>query len=486
LYNSVSLSNNTAIGSGSLFNVASGDNNVAIGADAASYVSGDGETAVEIVSNSVFIGKNASPENDNQTNQVVIGYNAIGKGSNTIQLGNSAITSVSTYGKFTSGTITYPNTDGTADQVLKTNGSGVLSWTSISTSLVSDNNENTKAGTEVLIDLSSGMGNSAYGYHSLHKVTTASDNNAFGREALYNVTTGSENTAFGSYALNMNTTATQNTAVGVSALRNNDTGSNNTAVGRRALISNYSGSNLTAIGDFANVSADGLSNATALGNGAIVNASDKIQLGNSDVTSVSTYGALTTGAVTYPNIDGTNGQVLTTDGSGTLSWATASGGSTVHTIGESYGGGIVFFVYDGGQHGLIASTADQSTAIRWYGGSNTITRARADGIGAGQMNTAIMTANQAQVDGGTFAATVCNEYSVTVSGVTYGGWYLPSKYELSLLYAQKDVVGSLDEYYYWSSTEHDSGYSWIQCFDDGSQGYFDKYMSLGVRAIRAF
>jgi hypothetical protein len=43
----------------------------------------------------------------------------------------------------------------------------------------------------------------------------------------------------------------------------------------------------------------------------------------------------------------------------------------------------VFFVYDGGQHGLIAATVDQSEGIRWYGGSYTITRARADGIGAG-------------------------------------------------------------------------------------------------------
>ncbi len=34
--------------------------------------------------------------------------------------------------------------------------------------------------------------------------------------------------------------------------------------------------------------------------------------------------------------------------------------SNTHYIGESYGGGIVFYVYDNGQHGLIASTADQS------------------------------------------------------------------------------------------------------------------------------
>ncbi len=44
---------------------------------------------------------------------------------------------------------------------------------------------------------------------------------------------------------------------------------------------------------------------------------------------------------------------------------------TAHTIGEHYGGGIVFYVYDNGQHGLIAATIDQSTKCRWFGGTNT-------------------------------------------------------------------------------------------------------------------
>ena len=33
---------------------------------------------------------------------------------------------------------------------------------------------------------------------------------------------------------------------------------------------------------------------------------------------------------------------------------------------------------------------------------------------------------QAAQDGSSFAATLCNEYSVTVNGVIYGDWYLPS------------------------------------------------------------
>ena len=162
--------------------------------------------------------------------------------------------------------------------------------------------------------------------------------------------------------------------------------------------------------------------------------------------------------------------------------------STAHYIGESYGGGIVFYVYDNGQHGLIAATADQNggATIRWWGGSSTNTRARGDGIGAGLKNTAIIIANQGPVDGAAFAATVCNEYSVTVGGVTYGDWYLPSKHELNLLYLKKAVVGGFANNFYWSSTELDFFSALLQFFGDGGQTNLFKSSTYNVRAVRAF
>jgi hypothetical protein len=160
--------------------------------------------------------------------------------------------------------------------------------------------------------------------------------------------------------------------------------------------------------------------------------------------------------------------------------------STAHYIGESYGGGIVFYVYDNGQHGLIAATADQSTGIRWFGGSYTNTRARGDGIGAGLKNTAIIIVNQGPVDGVAFAATVCNEYSVTVGGVNYGDWYLPSKHELNLLYLNKAVVGGFASNDYWSSMESSANFVWLQNFSSGYQYLNFKYLANYVRAVRAF
>jgi len=199
---------------------------------------------------------------------------------------------------------------------------------------------------------------------------------------------------------------------------------------------------------------------------------------------VGTYGSST--AVPIITVD-SKGRITTI----TTTAITASGGSTIsHTIGESYGGGIVFYVYDNGQHGLIAATSDQNTAMRWYGGSNTNTRARGDGVGAGLKNTAIIIANQGDIDGSAFAATVCNEYTVTATtgGITttYGDWYLPSKHELDLLYLQKTAVGGFAGGYFWSSTEGDNGNAWLQYFNDGGKFNFAKNYPGYVRAIRAF
>jgi hypothetical protein len=159
---------------------------------------------------------------------------------------------------------------------------------------------------------------------------------------------------------------------------------------------------------------------------------------------------------------------------------------TAHYIGESYGGGKVFYVYDNGQHGLIAATADQSTGIRWNAGTYTNTMAQANGVGAGKANTTIIIANQGYGDGATYAARICDEYSVIVDGVTYGDWYLPSKYELNLLYLQKNVVGGFATDNYWSSTEYNTNVAGKQNFTNGSQTYITKDNTYYVRAVRSF
>ena len=91
------------------------------------------------------------------------------------------------------------------------------------------------------------------------------------------------NTSLGTGAL-QNNKSIFNTAIGADALRFNTTGSGNTAIGSSALAINTTGSRNTANGFGADVSFGNLINATAIGAKTVVNASNKIRLGNSLVT----------------------------------------------------------------------------------------------------------------------------------------------------------------------------------------------------------
>ena len=186
------------------------------------------------------------------------------------------------------------------------------------------NTYNTAFGYNVLASNTTGKNNIANGNSALNKNLTGSNNLAIGGNALTVNTSGSNNTSLGFYALSDNTTGYYNTANGGNSLSFNTTGYYNTGIGRKALYNNTTGNHNTAIGNMANVGFNNLENATAIGDSAIVTASNTIQLGNTNVTNVKTSGTLTTGAVTYPIIHGITGQVLTTTGSGTLTWSTAS------------------------------------------------------------------------------------------------------------------------------------------------------------------
>jgi hypothetical protein len=75
------------------------------------------------------------------------------------------------------------------------------------------------------------------------------------------------------------------TAVGYNSLVINTKGDYNTALGANSLDNNTFGNNNTAIGYNADVAALGLSNTTVLGNGALVDASNKVRIGNASVSS---------------------------------------------------------------------------------------------------------------------------------------------------------------------------------------------------------
>ena len=151
-------------------------------------------------------------------------------------------------------------------------------------------NRNTFIGIDAGKANISGSKNTANGYQALYKNTTGSFNTAIGKDALYFNTEGRVNTANGHVALYRNTIGDNNTANGHATLYNNITGNNNTANGFKALLYNSTGDNNTALGYQADVSSVDLNNATAIGANALVDASNKIRLGDSLVTVVETEG----------------------------------------------------------------------------------------------------------------------------------------------------------------------------------------------------
>ncbi len=107
LQSSTSSGGNTGIGQEVLNKITSGRRNVGVG-HAAGQKYGGGNNNVVTANDSVFIGADSDAGGDNQTNQIVIGYNAIGLGSNTAVLGNNSIVTTQLKGNVGIGT-TSPN-----------------------------------------------------------------------------------------------------------------------------------------------------------------------------------------------------------------------------------------------------------------------------------------------------------------------------------------------------------------------------------------
>jgi hypothetical protein len=180
-------------------------------------------------------------------------------------------------------------------------------------------NQNSIGGTKTFvnnvvangINIGKGSGGSST---VLGDAASANDNStAIGFMAL-NSNGGTNNTALGTNAMRNSSSTSYTTAVGVIAGQNDNTGNNNTFLGYAASVPNGSA----------------ISNATAIGAGAVVTSSNTIQLGATGtngftaVSNVKTSGTFTAGTVTYPNVHGAPNQVLSTTGSGTLTWTTPS------------------------------------------------------------------------------------------------------------------------------------------------------------------
>jgi|GEM_PF-1072509 hypothetical protein len=167
------------------------------------------------------------------------------------------------------------------------------------------------------------------------------------------------------------------------------------------------------------------------------------------------------------------------------------GQNSLLEIGDTYGGGIVFYL-DQGNGGLIAAPSNQATDPygSMWGSCCTHTGASGTAIGTGAQNTMDI-GTRDPINWG--AAYLCR--SLTLGG--YGDWFLPSVDELKEMHKQRTVLGMCGNCWYWSSTEVDTqgwqtseDYAYTVPFTDGAETpvHFPegKNNTGSVRAIRHF
>ncbi len=297
-------SDNTASGWGALFSNQTGSDNVAIGYQTLNA----NTTGSNNVASGAFALSSNTGGNDNVANGVfalsqnTFGYSNTSIGSNSLYfntvgnlntavgfqaLNNNTASENTALGSdaLLQNTTGYNNT-ASGRTALKSNSSGFNNTAHGYASLFSNTSGryNTAAGRNALYSNQNGSYNTAMGNNALYSNLVGFENSAFGDSALFSNNTGFQNVAIGKSSLQSNTTGYANTAAGMYALKNNSTGYLNVAIGDSSLISNIDGDFNSGIGFLSNVSSGSFLNATAIGSRAIVDASDKVRIGDPTVT----------------------------------------------------------------------------------------------------------------------------------------------------------------------------------------------------------
>jgi hypothetical protein len=165
-----------------------------------------------------------------------------------------------------------------------------------------------------------------------------------------------------------------------------------------------------------------------------------------------------------------------------------------HFMGELFGGGVIFFVDNSGQHGLICSMSDirDAESIRLF-------RKQDPKPLTGRSDSAFIMNQVFAVDNPEYAKKLCENYSNSNLGTgVFSDWRLPTRNELEIMYGVKDELNRVLEFplvkCYWSSTRINDevlGDIWLFDFYYGSSGAWVRTQRpvpgrIYVRAVRAF
>ena len=162
------------------------------------------------------------------------------------------------------------------------------------------------------------------------------------------------------------------------------------------------------------------------------------------------------------------------------------GNISEYVIGMQAEGGIVFYVDETGQHGLVAAMEDLEGSYEWGCEGVDVNGADGHSIGTGLQNTLDIVAGCSETP---IAASV----ALTYVNEGYSDWYLPSRYELAEMYntirdcCYDDNIEGWGSVWHWSSSEANyTNYAWNFSFHYNLEDGNYKDNTYRVRVIRDF
>jgi len=180
-------------------------------------------------------------------------------------------------------------------------------------------------------------------------------------------------------------------------------------------------------------------------------------------------------------------------------YAKEAGSTDGHYLGELFGGGIIFFIDETGEHGLIAGLhdLDDGSGAAWSNIVDVEIGEGAHGFYDGAPNTVAIIGQAGHTNS---AAKMCDDYS----NEGYDDWYLPTANELLLIRTNAMIIHSVLENdgdpntfgllaafthpysFYWSSLEIGSDFVWWLNMDYDTGNSLTKADFARVRPVRKF
>lgn len=166
-------------------------------------------------------------------------------------------------------------------------------------------------------------------------------------------------------------------------------------------------------------------------------------------------------------------------------------GNPLIYVGAQAHGGIVFYIDETGEHGLVAAQEDLEESYEWgcvgtdINGNNSSVSPELKAIGSGLQNTL-------EIVSGCSETPIAASEALAYESEGYSDWYWPSEYELVEMFNSLGSggldgnIGGFENNWYWSSSENSSGWAWLVNSSDGGASSAFKTGLFRVRAIRDF